>query len=192
MERICYIYGLYSTRFIKQKGFKQIKYIGKSFNPESRLRQHLNKCYKSESILYRWMLDELNRGAEIKLTILDSCLELDSVLKEKEWIKKLSQERTILNSISNKQKTANSLDIQLQKVRKELAESKIIIKNFKNNRDGIIISSHQNIENKSHIIIDNQNKQIDNLKFQIEQLEKFITTNLNSPLPNIRKKRKKL
>jgi hypothetical protein len=78
------IYGLYSTRN------NEIRYIGKSNNPKSRLKNHLwaSKTKKENTHKACWIRKEINEGYDIKYKILEICSINEWVDKEIEYIRK--------------------------------------------------------------------------------------------------------
>jgi len=84
VSRVTYIYGLY------EEG-KDIKYIGKTLNPNERFRSHLNN-FKSNREKSDWIKSTLRENREIKMTILEECDETNWEEREIFWIKKYGLE----------------------------------------------------------------------------------------------------
>lgn len=64
------------------------KYVGKSNNFKSRLKQHLNKDrFKYNTYFYRWLNKCIANNKEFYVDILEECLQENWQEKEKYWIK---------------------------------------------------------------------------------------------------------
>ena len=184
MEKIHYIYGLYSTRKMDDKGMGRIKYIGRSPNPTSRLKQHLGLIGKRDNILCKWMSHELAKGYEIKITILDQCLCHEVVELEKTWIDKMGKERKLLNTVSNDQNTVTHLHNEIKQLKAAMmADSKII-----NELTGI--KRAKGLINELHLL-DHTKKLNKELREKIILLENYIQNDLQQPLPYTEVKKKK-
>lgn len=88
MENISYIYGLVST-----ENYKNIRYIGKTVNPISRLHGHLKEARGKDKFIHnpykcRWINKELLKGNKIKIVIIDTVWNEDSDFWEIFYIKK--------------------------------------------------------------------------------------------------------
>jgi hypothetical protein len=101
MEIQHYIYGLYSTRYDKKNNpnSNRIRYIGKSGEPFGRLKTHIRASHKGKGILHTWIRNEIEKGGEIKLTILHQCGSSEITEQEKKYIEK--HKTGLLNIISN-------------------------------------------------------------------------------------------
>jgi len=184
MEKIHYIYGLYSTRKIDDQGIKRIKYVGRSPNPTSRLKQHLSSIGKKDNILCKWMSHELAKGYEIKITILDQCLSHEVVELEKKWINKMSKERKLLNTTSNEQNAVIHLHNEIKQLKAAMmVDSKII-----NELTGV--KRARGLINELHLL-DHTKKLNKELREKITLLENYIQNDLQQPLPYTENKRKK-
>jgi hypothetical protein len=62
-----YVYGLIES------DTGALRYVGKTFSPESRFRQHLNSDGSRASAVRTWISSVLERGAEIHMRILAVC-----------------------------------------------------------------------------------------------------------------------
>ena len=84
MKKSTIIYGLYSTRD------NDIRYVGKSNNPKSRLKDHIwsSKSKKSNTYKSCWIRKELNEGYNIKIKVLEVCDVDEWPIKEQKWVKK--------------------------------------------------------------------------------------------------------
>lgn len=184
MEKIHYVYGLYSTRKTQDSGLGKIKYIGRATNPESRLKQHLRSTGKKDSILYKWMAHELSKGFEIKITILDQCLHHEIIELEKHWIDKIGKVRKLLNTISNNQNTVTQLHQEIKRLKSEvMGNSKIINKLADVKRaKGLIKELH---------LFDHIKKSNKELREKVMLLENYIQNDLQQPLPYIEIKKGK-
>jgi hypothetical protein len=101
MEKIYYVYGLYSTRHLKKNYPEKIKYIGKTDNPTKRLSSHINSANQGKlSPLYEWIRIEMGKGGEIKMTLLHQCAPDEIVEQEKIFIEK-NKSRNLLNIVNN-------------------------------------------------------------------------------------------
>ena len=83
MDKV-YIYGLYTS--IDDR----VRYVGKSVNPENRLKDHIKEAKEGKHSHYpknRWILKNIKKGVEIKYKIIDTCDIEKWKEKEKEWIK---------------------------------------------------------------------------------------------------------
>lgn len=87
MDKV-YIYGLYTS--IDDR----IRYVGKSVNPDNRLRDHLKEAKEKHSKYNhshypknKWILKNIKLGVEIKYKILEICDINSWEEKEKKWIK---------------------------------------------------------------------------------------------------------
>jgi hypothetical protein len=187
MEKIHYIYGLYSTRKLKETGLVRVKYVGRSPNPTSRLQQHLSGVGKKDNILCRWMSHELAKGFEIKVTILDQCLAHEVVELEKHWIEKIGKGRKLLNTVSNDQNSPNQLHQEIKRLKAEIVENSKVI----NELTGV--KRARGLINELHLF-DNTKKMNKELRDKIEILENYIQNDLQQPLPYndlTRKKKRK-
>ena len=184
MEKIHYIYGLYSTRNLDDSGMGRIKYIGRSPNPTSRLKQHLSLIGKKDNILCRWMAHELAKGSEIKVTILDQCLHHEVVELEKIWIDKAGSGRKLLNTVSNDQNTVTHLHQEIKQLKS------IIMENSKMINELTGIKRAKGLINELHLF-DNTKKLNQELRDKIEILENYIQDDLQQPLPYGENKRRK-
>jgi hypothetical protein len=176
MEEIHYVYGLYSTRKKDEVGMERVKYVGRSSNPNLRLKQHLNSLGKTDSILYRWMVLELSKGFEIKLTILEQCYKHEVVEKEKEWIKNISKHRKLLNTSINDRNSVNKLTDEIKSIKRKMMEQSKIINELTGVKraTGLIKEIH---------LLDNTRKLNKTLNERIKLLEDYIKNTLNQPLP---------
>ena len=79
-----FIYGLYSTRS------DEIRYIGKSNNPKSRLKDHVwaSRVNRDNTHKACWIRRELNDGYSIKYKVLEICNIDEWQTKEVEYIQK--------------------------------------------------------------------------------------------------------
>ena len=68
-KRITYIYGLYEVG--KED---EIRYVGKTFNLKDRLRCHI-KRNKNNKQKTDWINSVIKNGGEIKMKILEECLD---------------------------------------------------------------------------------------------------------------------
>jgi hypothetical protein len=176
MEKIHYIYGLYSTRKLNEGGMGKIKYIGRSSNPESRLKQHLSSIGKIDNILTRWMAHELAKDYKIKLTILDQCIDGNIVELEKQWIDKIGKDRKLLNTVSNNQNSVNILHKELKRLKAEVINnSKIINELTGSKRSRKLI--------KGIHLLDQTRSLNKELYEKVSILENYITQTLEKPLP---------
>jgi glucuronate isomerase len=101
MEKHYYVYGLYSTLYLKKNYPEKIKYIGKTDNPTKRLSSHINSANQGKlSPLYEWMRTEMSKGGEIKMTLLHQCTSEEIIEQEKTFIEK-NKSRNLLNIINN-------------------------------------------------------------------------------------------
>lgn len=184
MEKIHYIYGLYSTRKIDGTGMGKIKYIGRSPDPASRLKQHLSSIGKKDNILCKWMSHELTKGYEIKITILDQCFPHEVVELEKKWIDKMGKGRKLLNTVSNEQNAVIHLHNEIKQLKSAMmADSKLI-----NELTGI--KRAKGLINELHLL-DHTKKLNKELREKITLLENYIQNDLQQPLPYMEKKGKK-
>jgi hypothetical protein len=78
------IYGLYSTRN------NTIRYVGKSNNPKSRLKDHIWSSMNTNNNTYKscWIRKEITDGYQIKYKILETCNLDEWVTKEIDHISK--------------------------------------------------------------------------------------------------------
>jgi hypothetical protein len=78
-----FIYGLYSTRD------NEIRYVGKSNNPKSRLKDHVwaSRVKRDNTHKACWIRKELNDGYTIQYNILETCDITEWAQKEIEYIK---------------------------------------------------------------------------------------------------------
>jgi hypothetical protein len=114
MERLHYIYGLYSTRHLKKTYPPKIKYIGRTDNPKTRLLSHINDSRKGKlSPLYEWMRNEMGKGGEIKMTLLHQCGEFEVKEQERIFIEK-NKGRNLLNVNGNELRTPHHLSKQVK------------------------------------------------------------------------------
>jgi len=94
LQDIVYIYGLCHPNN------RQIRYIGKSQNPQIRFNHHIHKA-KSRVVenihLARWIRKILKENKKPSLIILETCKKNNWKEREKFWIKKLSA-----NNLCNK------------------------------------------------------------------------------------------
>ena len=176
MEEIHYVYGLYSTRKKDDVGMERVKYVGRSSNPTTRLKQHLSSIGKTDNILYRWMIMELSKGFEIKFTILEQCYKHEVVEKEKEWIKNISKHRKLLNTSTNDRNSVNKLHDEIKSIKRKMMEQSKIINELTGVKraTGLINDIH---------LLDKTRKQNKTLNERIELLEDYIKNKLNQPLP---------
>lgn len=72
VSEIVYIYGLVDPRT------NQIRYVGKSINPNVRLRKHISERHKHDSYKDRWVRKLYNDGFKLELLIVD-------VVDKTEW-----------------------------------------------------------------------------------------------------------
>jgi hypothetical protein len=97
MEKLHYVYGLYSTRFQKNNYPERIKYIGRTDNPTVRLTSHINSAKNGKlSPLYEWIRKEIDKGGEIKITLLHQCSKDEIIECEKRLIKE-NKHKKLLN-----------------------------------------------------------------------------------------------
>jgi hypothetical protein len=75
-----YIYGLVD------KSKNELKYIGKSINPQSRYRKHLQDSYKKISYKDNWIYSSLLKNEKPELLIIDEVNEDNWVFWEKHYI----------------------------------------------------------------------------------------------------------
>jgi len=91
--KITYIYGLYEVG--KEN---EIRYVGKTNNPKSRIHSHLTrKKVNKEKVA--WILEVLKNGGEIGMRIIEECGE-DWSEKEKYWISTYNKTGLLLNKSS--------------------------------------------------------------------------------------------
>jgi hypothetical protein len=85
MNKLNYIYGLSGND-------GTIRYVGKSYNPNKRLREHLLESTKNVGNKHKnnWIKNLIKNGEEINVIILEECDENNWVEREKFWIKKLT------------------------------------------------------------------------------------------------------
>lgn len=76
-----YIYGLH------EDGSDEIRYVGQTIAPETRLTQHLNTNQDVTQDKLNWVKDCLSRGAAIKMKIIEECDSDSATEREKHWIK---------------------------------------------------------------------------------------------------------
>lgn len=79
MEKV-YIYGLVD------KITNQLKYIGKSINPQSRYRKHLQDSKKQTSYKDRWIFSLLEKKSKPELLIIDEVNDYNWEFWEKHYI----------------------------------------------------------------------------------------------------------
>jgi hypothetical protein len=173
MEKLHYIYGLYSTLYAKKTYPDKIKYIGQTNSPEARLKSHLNSAKKGDKgILYEWIRQQIERGAEVKMTLLHQCDKMEINKMEKEFI--LRYKSSLLNKIGNPNHTLEHLKKEIASVRRSYIDAKSQLNRVleDNGIKGILQEKKQlKIENKQ-------------LKHRIDQLEKFLfSLGYEWPLP---------
>jgi DNA polymerase I-like protein with 3'-5' exonuclease and polymerase domains len=173
MEKLHYIYGLYSTLHAKKNYPDKIKYIGQSKSPEVRLKAHLNSAKKgAKGILYEWMRQQMERGAEIKMTLLQQCDREEINRIEKEFIVK--HKSSLLNNLNNPNHTLEHLKKEIAGIRRSYLDTKDQLNRVleEGGVKGILKEKKQlKIENKQ-------------LKHRIDQLEKFLfSLGYEWPLP---------
>lgn len=83
LRKINYIYIL-----LEPTG--EVRYVGKSVNPEDRYRRHLNEAKKRKSITYKsnWIYSLLNKGLKPKMEIIDQ-IEGEWEWLERYWISQM-------------------------------------------------------------------------------------------------------
>jgi hypothetical protein len=116
-----YIYGLYKHIPHKPGKFslKRIKYIGRTDNPDYRLSKHIESKDKTNGgILGDWIRESYDKKAVIKMTILETCEDYESVEREKYYINKFKS-NGLKNIISNPNNSPKNLKIQISNLLKE-------------------------------------------------------------------------
>ena len=78
--RKVYIYGLVD------KSKNELKYIGKSINPQSRYRKHLQDSHKKNSYKDNWIYSSLENNNKPELLIIDEVDEVNWEFWEKHYI----------------------------------------------------------------------------------------------------------
>jgi len=92
MKKNVYIYALLENDIIR--------YIGKSVNPNKRLKEHISESLnKKKTHKHRWILKMLKQEKQIKLKILEITDEKHWQEKEKKWIFEFKNE--LLTNHSN-------------------------------------------------------------------------------------------
>jgi len=76
-----FIYGLVDPEL------NQIRYIGKSKDPEERLRDHLKESKRRENYRHCWIYSLLSKNLKPQLTIIEECTEDNWEERERHWIK---------------------------------------------------------------------------------------------------------
>jgi len=184
MEKIHYIYGLYSTRKLNPDGTPKVKYVGRSSNPNTRLKQHINSIGKIDNILYQWMIHELAKGFEIKFIILDQCPYSEINEREKYWISSIGRHKKLLNTSLNDRNSVSQLTHDIKQLHAALYESNKRI----NELTGIKQSTGLIGELEKLVKLKDINKK------QAEKifiLENYIKYDLQQPLPYEENKRRK-
>jgi hypothetical protein len=117
--KLYYVYGLYSTRFLKKNFPNKIKYIGRTDNPTTRLSSHINSSLNGkQSPLYEWMRNEMGKGGEIKMTLLHQCGEFEIKEQERIFIEK-NKGRNLLNVEGNSLRTPSHSYKTIKKLTKD-------------------------------------------------------------------------
>ena len=83
MEKISYIYGL------EDPITKEIRYIGKSINPDRRFKSHIYESRKKKTHKQCWINKLLENGSTPNLLILEKCVGEEWIEMEKSYIKKI-------------------------------------------------------------------------------------------------------
>ena len=176
MEKIHYIYGLYSTRKLNPDGTPKVKYVGRATNPNSRLKQHLQSVGKIDNILYHWIEKEISKGFHIQMVVLDECLGGNIVELEKEWIEKIGKVRNLLNITSNGINSPSSLYLEIKKLKMIIYKQKTLL----NELTGV--KETTGLMEKIHLL-DTLKESNNALRGKVNQLESYIKDDLGKPLP---------
>jgi hypothetical protein len=85
-DRTVYVYGLHTDRD------DTVMYVGCSVNPERRRKQHISDALLARRMGYdirpvsAWILNQVDNGEPVAVSVLDSCKAVDATLAESNWI----------------------------------------------------------------------------------------------------------
>jgi group I intron endonuclease len=82
MEKISYIYGL------EDPITKEVRYVGKSINPDRRLKSHIHESRRKNTHKECWINGLIKKGLTPGLLILEKCIGDEWIETEKKYIKK--------------------------------------------------------------------------------------------------------
>ena len=91
---------------LSEEGSREVRYVGKSTNPESRLLAHVihipDGAHAPCKLKQEWINSAINRCIEIKMTIIETCNDAKANEREKFWINHyLSIGCNLVNSMHN-------------------------------------------------------------------------------------------
>jgi flagellar basal body-associated protein FliL len=122
------------------------------------------------------MVGELDKGFEIKLTILDQCIDGNIVELEKQWISKIGNGKNLLNTVSNEKNSTAHLHQEIKRLKSVIHEDSRLI----NELTGV--KRARGIINDIHLL-DNTRKLNKELNDKVRLLEDYIQNALHQPLP---------
>ena len=182
MDKINYIYGLYSTQYLNiSKNKLPIKYIGRTDNPKTRLQSHIRDGIRGKnSPLCIWIKLVLDKGYEIKMTLLHQCDIFEVNKQEKIFIEEYKT-NNLLN-ISNNERRSST---ELYKRNKQLSGD-----NHRLNEQINQLMGGKDIKKEYKLL----NSEINDLKAQVNKwmiysnkLEQYISDNGLKPFKRKRK-----
>jgi hypothetical protein len=119
MEKLHYIYGLYSTLHKNALQKDKIRYIGQTYSPEKRLEAHIKTAQKNTpGILYEWIRSEMEQGGKIKMTLLHQCEKIEKNYQERLFIEKYKN--GLLNVVNNDLNSPSHLVKEIQSLKNAL------------------------------------------------------------------------
>lgn len=95
MPKMAYIYAL------RENGSDEVRYVGQTVSPKSRLNAHQEDTPKSSDDLNPkrcWVKSVNDSGGQVEMIILDKCDIADAVRVEQQWIDYYREQSTLLTN----------------------------------------------------------------------------------------------
>jgi hypothetical protein len=112
-----YIYG------ISEENNENIRYVGKSDNPQKRLRQHIQESKNDHKYKSKWIQSVLKKGKNVKVIILEKVKKEEWKEKEIYWIDKLKNNNLTNHAKGGNGGQASSYSITYQEAKKWVKEN---------------------------------------------------------------------